>query len=44
VSLAPLSSAEESPALFQSSKLPPNRDFHKFFVGFGAGWRFTGDK
>jgi hypothetical protein len=21
-----------------------NRHSHKYFVGFGAGWRFTGDK
>ena len=29
---------------FQSSRFPTNQDFHKFFVGFGAGWRFTDDK
>jgi hypothetical protein len=28
----------------QSFRFPTNQDFHKFFVGFAAGWRFTGDK
>jgi hypothetical protein len=44
VSSAPLSGAEECPASFQPSKHPIYQDFYKFFVGFGAGWRFTGDK
>jgi hypothetical protein len=28
----------------QSSGFPTYLDSHKFFVGFAAGWRFTGDK
>jgi len=31
-------------ATFNPPVSQQNRDFHKFFVGFAAGWRFTGDK